>query len=79
MLVLNAGIFPASRAHRRPDLAEWRRVMRINLDANLALLRERHPLLELRAARRAGRGDRLEERARARARARPPTRPRRPR
>jgi len=47
MLVLNAGIFPG--ACRIESLAddEWRRVLRVNLDANLALLREAHPLLAL--------------------------------
>ena len=47
MLVLNAGIFPPGR--RIADLpdAEWAKVLHINLDANLALLREAHPLLKL--------------------------------
>jgi rhamnose utilization protein RhaD (predicted bifunctional aldolase and dehydrogenase)/NAD(P)-dependent dehydrogenase (short-subunit alcohol dehydrogenase family) len=47
MLVLNAGIFPASR--RIADLPgdEWRKVMSINLDANLALMRSCHPYLKL--------------------------------
>lgn len=47
MLILNAGIFPPGC--RIADLggAEWRRVMRINLDANLVLMREAHPLLKL--------------------------------
>jgi NAD(P)-dependent dehydrogenase (short-subunit alcohol dehydrogenase family) len=47
MLVLNAGVFPG--ACRIESLAddEWRRVLRVNLDANLALLREAHPLLAL--------------------------------
>ncbi|HYA19286.1 MAG TPA: bifunctional aldolase/short-chain dehydrogenase [Burkholderiales bacterium] len=47
MLILNAGIFPASR--RIDDLPdeEWREVMNINLDANLLMLRECHPLLKL--------------------------------
>ena len=47
MLVLNAGIFPASR--KIADLAsdEWRKVMSINLDANLSLLRSCHPYLKL--------------------------------
>lgn len=47
MLVLNAGIFPASRRIEALGLEEWDRVMRVNLDANLALLREAHPLLQL--------------------------------
>ncbi|HEY6865184.1 MAG TPA: bifunctional aldolase/short-chain dehydrogenase [Burkholderiales bacterium] len=47
MLVLNAGIFSASR--RIADLPgdEWRKVMSINLDSNLALMRTCHPYLKL--------------------------------
>ncbi|MBC7945326.1 MAG: SDR family oxidoreductase, partial [Burkholderiales bacterium] len=47
MLILNAGIFPASA--RIADLSDepWRQAMRVNLDANLALLRACHPLLKL--------------------------------
>ncbi|MFH1044965.1 MAG: bifunctional aldolase/short-chain dehydrogenase [Pseudomonadota bacterium] len=47
MLVLNAGIFPASRKISEIDIGEWRKVMAINLDANLFLLRACHPLLKL--------------------------------
>ncbi|HLJ81021.1 MAG TPA: bifunctional aldolase/short-chain dehydrogenase [Ktedonobacterales bacterium] len=47
MLILNAGIFPASRRIEALDLGEWDRVLRVNLDANVALLRESHPLLKL--------------------------------
>jgi NAD(P)-dependent dehydrogenase (short-subunit alcohol dehydrogenase family) len=47
MLVLNAGVFPAGCDIRDLELAEWRRVMRINLDAGLIMLREAHPLLKL--------------------------------
>jgi rhamnose utilization protein RhaD (predicted bifunctional aldolase and dehydrogenase)/NAD(P)-dependent dehydrogenase (short-subunit alcohol dehydrogenase family) len=47
ILILNAGIFPASRKIADLPLAEWRRSMSINLDANLALMREAHPLLKL--------------------------------
>jgi len=47
MLVLNAGVFPGGRRIDALDAAEWRRVMNVNLDANLALLRECHPLLKL--------------------------------
>jgi NAD(P)-dependent dehydrogenase (short-subunit alcohol dehydrogenase family) len=47
MLVLNAGIFPAGRRVEALSLPEWDRVMRVNLDANLVLLREAHPLLKL--------------------------------
>jgi NAD(P)-dependent dehydrogenase (short-subunit alcohol dehydrogenase family) len=46
MLVLNAGIFPSSRRIEALPLADWRRVMDINLDANLALLSAAHPLLK---------------------------------
>jgi NAD(P)-dependent dehydrogenase (short-subunit alcohol dehydrogenase family) len=53
MLVLNAGIFSASRRIEGMALEEWQRVMRVNLDANLSLLREAHPLLK--AAPRGGR------------------------
>jgi rhamnose utilization protein RhaD (predicted bifunctional aldolase and dehydrogenase)/NAD(P)-dependent dehydrogenase (short-subunit alcohol dehydrogenase family) len=47
MLVLNAGIFGETR--RIADLGgdEWRRVMSVNLDANLALMRACHPYLKL--------------------------------
>jgi rhamnose utilization protein RhaD (predicted bifunctional aldolase and dehydrogenase)/NAD(P)-dependent dehydrogenase (short-subunit alcohol dehydrogenase family) len=47
MLVLNAGIFPggAKIAEMKSEL--WRKVMSINLDANLTLMRECHPYLEL--------------------------------
>jgi rhamnose utilization protein RhaD (predicted bifunctional aldolase and dehydrogenase)/NAD(P)-dependent dehydrogenase (short-subunit alcohol dehydrogenase family) len=46
MLVLNAGVFPGGcRIEALPD-EDWRRVLRVNLDANLTLLRESHPLLE---------------------------------
>ena len=47
MLVLNAGIFAASRKIGELGTEEWRRVMAINLDANLFLLRACHPLLKL--------------------------------
>jgi rhamnose utilization protein RhaD (predicted bifunctional aldolase and dehydrogenase)/NAD(P)-dependent dehydrogenase (short-subunit alcohol dehydrogenase family) len=46
MLVLNAGVFPGGRRIEALPDAEWRRVMAVNLDANLTLLREAHPLLE---------------------------------
>jgi rhamnose utilization protein RhaD (predicted bifunctional aldolase and dehydrogenase)/NAD(P)-dependent dehydrogenase (short-subunit alcohol dehydrogenase family) len=51
MLVLNAGVFPGGRAIDELPDDEWRRVNEINVDANLALLRECHPLL-VRAPRR---------------------------
>jgi NAD(P)-dependent dehydrogenase (short-subunit alcohol dehydrogenase family) len=47
MLILNAGVFPAGTLIESLDAAEWRRVFAINLDANLTLLRESYPLLEL--------------------------------
>ncbi|HVS25846.1 MAG TPA: bifunctional aldolase/short-chain dehydrogenase [Burkholderiales bacterium] len=47
MLVLNAGIFPASRRIEALKTDEWRKVMNVNLDANLMLMRECHPLLKL--------------------------------
>ncbi len=45
MLVLNAGIFPKSQKIVELPLSDWRKAMQINLDANLTLLRETHPLL----------------------------------
>ena len=47
ILVLNAGIFPPSC--RVADLSQdqWQRVMNINLDTNLMLLRECYPFLKL--------------------------------
>jgi rhamnose utilization protein RhaD (predicted bifunctional aldolase and dehydrogenase)/NAD(P)-dependent dehydrogenase (short-subunit alcohol dehydrogenase family) len=53
MIVLNAGVFPGGRKIEALGDDEWRRVMSVNLDANLALLRECHPLLKL--AQRGGR------------------------
>ncbi len=47
MLVLNAGIFPSSEMISSLDLERWQRVMRVNLDANLSLMREAHGLLKL--------------------------------
>jgi len=47
MLILNAGIFPASRRIDVLQGEEWRRVMNINLDANLLMLRKCYPLLKL--------------------------------
>ena len=47
MLVLNAGIFPASRKIADLPIAEWRKAMNVNLDANLLLMRTCHPLLKL--------------------------------
>lgn len=53
MLVLNAGIFPPGHRIEELSLGEWDRVMRVNLNGNLVLLREAHPLLK--AAPRGGR------------------------
>ncbi|MBL8045927.1 MAG: SDR family oxidoreductase, partial [Anaerolineales bacterium] len=47
MLILNAGIFPASRRIAELSDTEWARTLHINTDANLTLLREAHPLLKL--------------------------------
>lgn len=47
MLVLNAGIFPASSPIAEMSLETWRRTMSVNLDANVTLLKEAHPLLRL--------------------------------
>ncbi|WLE96757.1 MAG: bifunctional aldolase/short-chain dehydrogenase [Candidatus Electrothrix communis] len=46
MLVLNAGMFPASSTIAELSLETWRKVMAVNLDANLVLLRECYPLLK---------------------------------
>ncbi|OGT88277.1 MAG: short-chain dehydrogenase [Gammaproteobacteria bacterium RIFOXYA12_FULL_61_12] len=47
MLILNAGMFPGGKRIAELDDSLWRQVMAVNLDANLALLRESHPLLKL--------------------------------
>jgi rhamnose utilization protein RhaD (predicted bifunctional aldolase and dehydrogenase)/NAD(P)-dependent dehydrogenase (short-subunit alcohol dehydrogenase family) len=47
ILVLNAGIFAAATAIASLDDEAWRKTMSVNLDANLVLLRECHPLLKL--------------------------------
>ncbi|CAK8720972.1 bifunctional aldolase/short-chain dehydrogenase [Candidatus Electrothrix laxa] len=46
MLVLNAGMFPAGTTIAELSLEIWRKVMAVNLDANLVLLRECYPLLK---------------------------------
>lgn len=46
MLVLNAGIFPGGKKINVLGDDEWRKVMAINLDSNLAIMREAHPLLK---------------------------------
>jgi len=47
MLVLNAGIFPASRKIADLPAQEWRKSMDVNLDANLLLMQACHPFLKL--------------------------------
>ena len=47
MLVLNAGMFGATRAISALADADWRAVMEVNVDAALRLLRLCHPLLRL--------------------------------
>lgn len=47
MVVLNAGIFPGGCPIASLASSAWRQVMTVNLDANLVLLREAHPLLKL--------------------------------
>ncbi len=47
MLVLNAGVFPGGCRIDSLSSEEWRRVMNINLDANLILMREAYPYLKL--------------------------------
>jgi rhamnose utilization protein RhaD (predicted bifunctional aldolase and dehydrogenase)/NAD(P)-dependent dehydrogenase (short-subunit alcohol dehydrogenase family) len=47
MLILNAGIFPAGCRIEALTTAEWQKVLRINLDSNLILMREAHGLLKL--------------------------------
>ncbi|HKA43351.1 MAG TPA: SDR family oxidoreductase, partial [Burkholderiales bacterium] len=47
MLILNAGIFPGGAQIAKLDTVEWRKVMEVNLDANLVLMRECHALLAL--------------------------------
>ena len=46
MLVLNAGIFPPGTPIAALKLADWQRVMRVNLDANLSLMSAAHPFLK---------------------------------
>jgi rhamnose utilization protein RhaD (predicted bifunctional aldolase and dehydrogenase)/NAD(P)-dependent dehydrogenase (short-subunit alcohol dehydrogenase family) len=47
MLVLNAGVFPNSVPIASLSTDAWRKAMSINLDSNLVLMRECHPLLKL--------------------------------
>jgi NAD(P)-dependent dehydrogenase (short-subunit alcohol dehydrogenase family) len=47
MLILNAGLFPAGTRIESLATADWQKVLRVNLDANLALMRLSYPLLKL--------------------------------
>jgi rhamnose utilization protein RhaD (predicted bifunctional aldolase and dehydrogenase)/NAD(P)-dependent dehydrogenase (short-subunit alcohol dehydrogenase family) len=47
MLVLNAGVFGTPHSIAALPLEEWRQVMSINADANLAVMCASHPLLAL--------------------------------
>lgn len=47
MLVLNAGIFPASQAIQDISTDTWKATMSVNVEANLSLLQACHPLLKL--------------------------------
>jgi len=47
MLILNAGLFPPGCRIESLATVEWQKVLRINLDSNLTLMREAHPLLKL--------------------------------
>lgn len=46
MLVLNAGIFPGGCRIESLQTADWRRVLNINLDSNVIIMREAYPLLK---------------------------------
>jgi NAD(P)-dependent dehydrogenase (short-subunit alcohol dehydrogenase family) len=45
VLVVNAGVFPASTPIADLDVETWDRTMSVNVDANAALLRQAYPLL----------------------------------
>jgi rhamnose utilization protein RhaD (predicted bifunctional aldolase and dehydrogenase)/NAD(P)-dependent dehydrogenase (short-subunit alcohol dehydrogenase family) len=47
ILILNAGIFPSSKRIDSLVQSDWQKVMSINLDANLVLLRQAYPYLKL--------------------------------
>ncbi|MBV8424421.1 MAG: SDR family oxidoreductase, partial [Candidatus Eremiobacteraeota bacterium] len=47
ILILNAGIFPRSSAISALSDEAWKGAIEINLNANLALMRECHPILKL--------------------------------
>jgi len=47
MLIMNAGIFPASATIDALDVALWNKTLNVNLTANLFLLKALYPLLKL--------------------------------
>lgn len=47
MLILNAGVFPGGAKISELDDKLWRKVMAVNLDANMTLMRDCYPLLRL--------------------------------
>lgn len=47
MLILNAGIFSATRSIKDLPLEEWRTAMSVNVEANVVLMRACHPYLTL--------------------------------
>jgi NAD(P)-dependent dehydrogenase (short-subunit alcohol dehydrogenase family) len=47
MLILNAGIFSATRSIKDLPLEEWRAAMTVNVEANMLLMRACHPYLAL--------------------------------
>lgn len=47
ILILNAGVFPPGCLIANLSDQEWQRVMSVNLDANLTILRECYPFLKL--------------------------------
>jgi rhamnose utilization protein RhaD (predicted bifunctional aldolase and dehydrogenase)/NAD(P)-dependent dehydrogenase (short-subunit alcohol dehydrogenase family) len=47
MLVLNAGIFPASQAIQDIPTETWKATMSVNVEANLSMMQACHPLLKL--------------------------------
>jgi len=46
IVVLNAGMFPGGCQIKEMEMDVWKKVMSVNLDANVALLREVYPLLK---------------------------------
>lgn len=46
MLVLNAGVFPATQAVTEISAQAWHSAMSVNVEANLRLLQQSHPLLK---------------------------------